>query len=68
MASSGTEAGWSALVPLLLGVLALAGFVLAECRAAEPITPLRIFAVRGRSSAYAGRLLGTGRGRPGGGN
>lgn len=54
------EAGWSApstLVPLIVGVAALAAFVVAESRAAEPITPLRIFADRGRSSAYAGRLL-----------
>ncbi|MEH3155939.1 MAG: MFS transporter [Gordonia paraffinivorans] len=54
------EAGWSApstLVPLILGAVALGAFVLAESRAAEPITPLRIFADRGRSSAYAGRLL-----------
>lgn len=54
------EAGWSApstLVPLILGAAALGAFVVAKSLAAEPITPLRIFADRCRSSAYAGRLL-----------
>ncbi|MGZ8176595.1 MFS transporter [Williamsia sp. SKLECPSW1] len=54
------EAGWTAastLVPITVGVAALCGFVVAEHRAAQPITPLRIFADLGRSSAYAGRLL-----------
>ncbi|GAA2066498.1 MFS transporter [Williamsia deligens] len=54
------EAGWSApstLAPIVVGVIALGGFVVAERHAAQPITPLRIFADLGRSSAYAGRLL-----------
>ncbi|WP_299571239.1 MFS transporter [uncultured Williamsia sp.] len=54
------EAGWSApstLAPIAVGVAALGGFVLAERRALQPITPLRIFADLGRSSAFAGRLF-----------
>lgn len=39
------------------GLVLMAGFVLTERRAAEPITPLRLFANRVRASAYAGRLL-----------
>ena len=35
----------------------LAAFVLTETRAAQPITPLRLFADRQRSASYAARLL-----------
>ena len=39
------------------GAVLLAGFVLNEQRAAEPITPLRLFADRNRSASYLARLL-----------
>src|SRR3954447_22602764 len=39
------------------GLLLLAAFVLTEQRAAHPITPLRLFASRERSAAYAARML-----------
>ncbi len=52
--------GWSD--PLTLGALALAAvalglFLLTEARARQPITPLRLFADRSRSSSYAARLF-----------
>lgn len=54
------EAGWSSTVALGAiagGVALLAVFVIVERRAAEPITPMRLFASVTRSSALAGRLL-----------
>ena len=39
------------------GLLLLAAFVLVEGRARSPITPLRLFADRNRSSSYVARLL-----------
>jgi EmrB/QacA subfamily drug resistance transporter len=39
------------------GVSLLAAFVLTELRAEQPITPLRLFASRERSGAYAARIL-----------
>ncbi|MGH3498589.1 MAG: MFS transporter [Nocardioidaceae bacterium] len=39
------------------GVLLMVAFVLVERRAAQPITPLGLFAHRDRAAAYAGRLL-----------
>jgi EmrB/QacA subfamily drug resistance transporter len=39
------------------GVALLAAFVLTEMRAEQPITPLRLFASRERSGAYAARIL-----------
>jgi EmrB/QacA subfamily drug resistance transporter len=39
------------------GLVLLAAFVLTELRAESPITPLRLFADRNRSSAYVARLL-----------
>ncbi|HEX6537942.1 MAG TPA: MFS transporter [Candidatus Dormibacteraeota bacterium] len=52
--------GWAdpvTLVAFAAGAGLLATFVLIESRAAEPITPLRLFADRSRSSSYAARLL-----------
>ncbi|HET8583614.1 MAG TPA: MFS transporter [Jatrophihabitans sp.] len=39
------------------GALLLAAFILTELRAESPITPLRLFADRNRSSSYVARLL-----------
>ena len=52
--------GWNDVVTLIAfvaGIALLTAFVRIESRAAEPITPLRLFADRIRSSAYAARLL-----------
>lgn len=54
------EAGWSnrlAMQSLSVGLILLALFVLAEWRAKQPIMPLRLFASRERSGAYAARVL-----------
>ncbi|KQR98144.1 MFS transporter [Williamsia sp. Leaf354] len=54
------EKGWSdavTLVSLIVGVALLGAFVVAERRAAQPITPLRLFASVPRSASYAGRLV-----------
>src|SRR3954468_14243964 len=54
------EDGWGAPMPLAAlaaGVLLLAAFVANERRAPQPIMPLRLFANRERSGAYAARLL-----------
>jgi EmrB/QacA subfamily drug resistance transporter len=40
-----------------VGLVLLAAFVLTELRAPSPITPLRMFADRNRSSSYVARLL-----------
>jgi EmrB/QacA subfamily drug resistance transporter len=40
-----------------VGLVLLAAFVLTEVRAPSPITPLRLFADRNRSSSYVARLL-----------
>jgi predicted MFS family arabinose efflux permease len=40
-----------------LGLVLLTAFVLTELRAPSPITPLRMFADRNRSSSYVARLL-----------
>jgi EmrB/QacA subfamily drug resistance transporter len=53
-------AGWSdrtTLAALALAVTGLAAFVLTETRAAQPVTPLRLFADGQRSASYAARLL-----------
>ena len=50
------DKGWSdpaILIPLVLGVLALAGFVIVELRHAAPMVPLQLF----RSRAFAGANL-----------
>jgi EmrB/QacA subfamily drug resistance transporter len=52
--------GWGdplTLASFTAGLLLLAAFVLTEQRAAQPITPLRLFASRERSAAYAARML-----------
>ncbi len=53
-------AGWGdplTVASVAAGVLLLALLVLNEWRAAQPIMPLRLFASRERSGAYAARLL-----------
>ncbi|WP_181791466.1 MFS transporter, partial [Streptomyces phytophilus] len=43
------SAGWtagSALLPVLAGLVALAGFVAVEARSAQPLMPLRLFRIR----------------------
>jgi EmrB/QacA subfamily drug resistance transporter len=57
---SSSEVGWGeprTIVSLALGVLLLVALVLNERRAAQPIMPLRLFASRRRSGAYAIRFL-----------
>lgn len=52
--------GWSnsgTLLAFAAGVVLLAGFVFVELQASQPITPLRMFASRERSSSYVVRLL-----------
>ncbi|MEP7311557.1 MAG: MFS transporter [Pseudomonadota bacterium] len=54
------DSGWgdrATLVSLSVGALMLAAFVWVEARARQPILPLRLFASRARSGAYAARLL-----------
>jgi EmrB/QacA subfamily drug resistance transporter len=54
------DAGWGdpgTLIAVVAGLILLALFVANERRAAQPIMPLRLFASRERSSAYAARLL-----------
>jgi EmrB/QacA subfamily drug resistance transporter len=52
--------GWSdrlTLAALALAVAGLGAFALTETRAAQPVTPLRLFADSQRSASYAARLL-----------
>lgn len=52
--------GWATAVTVasfVAGTALLAAFVLVERRAAEPITPLSLFADRTRSGAYVARML-----------
>lgn len=52
--------GWSApltLQALAVGVVLIVIFVISQTRADEPIMPLRLFASRERSGAYAARML-----------
>jgi len=54
------EDGWGDRVTtasFVAGVALLAAFVINEMRAEQPITPLRLFASRERSGAYAARIL-----------
>jgi EmrB/QacA subfamily drug resistance transporter len=54
------DAGWTSPVTLTavaVGVFLLIAFVLIERRAAQPIMPLRLFASRRRTGAYAARFL-----------
>ena len=53
--SHAETAGWTAtltLVSLILGVLLLAGFVLAERRSSHPLLPLRVILDRTRGGSY----------------
>jgi EmrB/QacA subfamily drug resistance transporter len=52
--------GWDdrlTIASFATGVALLAAFVMTEMRAEQPITPLRLFASRERSGAYAARIL-----------
>ncbi len=52
--------GWADLATVgsfAAGFVLIAAFVLTELRAESPITPLRLFASRNRSSAYVARLM-----------
>jgi EmrB/QacA subfamily drug resistance transporter len=54
------DEGWShvnSIGALIAGVVLLALFMLNEIRASQPILPLRLFASRERSGAYAARVL-----------
>jgi predicted MFS family arabinose efflux permease len=54
------DAGWAdptTVTALVAGVVLLAGFVVTEWRARQPIMPLRLFASAERTGAYAGRIL-----------
>jgi EmrB/QacA subfamily drug resistance transporter len=54
------SAGWTdrlTVASLIGGLLLLAAFVVNERRAAQPITPLRLFASRERVGAYVARVL-----------
>ena len=54
------SAGWGdgiTRAALAAGLLLLAAFIAIERRAAQPIMPLRLFASRQRSAAYAARVL-----------
>ena len=52
--------GWAntaTITSFAVGVVLLVAFVLTELRAPSPITPLRLFADRNRSTSYLARLL-----------
>ena len=54
------EHGWDdriTVASFAAAVVLLVGFVTVERRAAQPITPLRLFADRGRVGAYVARML-----------
>ncbi|MEA2150048.1 MAG: hypothetical protein QOD69_1878 [Solirubrobacteraceae bacterium] len=54
------SAGWGdpvTVASFVAGAVLLAGFVLTERRAPQPITPLRLFDSRERSGAYVARIL-----------
>src|SRR6185437_6291313 len=54
------DAGWSdgfTVASLAVGAVLMTLFVLNERRAAQPITPLRLFASRERVGAYVARVL-----------
>jgi EmrB/QacA subfamily drug resistance transporter len=55
-ASDGWGERWT-LASFAAGAVLLAAFVLIELRATHPITPLRLFASRERTGAYAARVL-----------
>jgi EmrB/QacA subfamily drug resistance transporter len=54
------EAGWGdavTVVSFAAGAVLLATFIAVERRAAQPVTPLRLFASRQRAGAYLARML-----------
>jgi EmrB/QacA subfamily drug resistance transporter len=54
------ESGWTSVhtrAPLVVAAVLLTGLVVHESRAEQPIMPLRLFASRERSGAYAVRML-----------
>jgi predicted MFS family arabinose efflux permease len=54
------EAGWGdalTVASFVAAAILLTVFVAVERRAAQPVTPLRLFADRGRAGAYAARML-----------
>ena len=54
------DAGWTSvptIVGVIVAVIVLALFVVAEARATQPIMPLRLFASRTRTGAYLVRML-----------
>jgi EmrB/QacA subfamily drug resistance transporter len=54
------EAGWGdalTVASFVAAAILLTAFVAVERRAAQPVTPLRLFADRGRAGAYAARML-----------
>lgn len=54
------SSGWgdrAAIAAFAVAAVLLVAFVLNEARARQPITPLRLFADRGRSGSFAARLL-----------
>jgi EmrB/QacA subfamily drug resistance transporter len=54
------EAGWGdalTVASFSAGAALLAGFVAVERHAAQPVTPLRLFASRSRAGAYLARML-----------
>lgn len=57
---SAGESGWASpvtIVSLAVAVVFVAAFVVVERRAAQPITPLRLFRSTSRSGAYLARVL-----------
>ena len=56
-ASSGGWGSAETIGSFALGAALMVGFVFVELRAEAPITPLRLFADRNRSSSYIARLL-----------
>jgi EmrB/QacA subfamily drug resistance transporter len=56
-AASNGWANTATIASFAVGVVLLAAFVLTELRASSPITPLRLFADRNRSTSYLARLL-----------
>ncbi len=54
------ERGWGGIgtiIPLMIGVILIAAFILIETRVEQPITPLRLFTSRDRAAGYMGRFL-----------
>ncbi len=56
-AASNGWGDWKGMAAFAAAVLLLGGFLVNESRARQPITPLRLFADRGRAGSYLTRLL-----------